>query len=613
MKKLIILLFSLLFINYSSAFILCTPNQVVYNVVEGQTPSFVDVQCVSSQPQLQVNMTKLGSFFSVSPSVPLTFDSNNPSYDLQLNFNTLAKGTYEGFLLFSDGSSPYKITYNVTSPPTPTCNLNPSLLSYSQSIQQGTSLSLPKIVFNPENCQGSLALSASTVTIQGGILTTTGQKPVYISSIEPNGINLNIDTTGLNTQQTYSSTLNIQAFGKTTTIPFNIVVTSGVKPATNFPIDNLPRCSFTSNIINLNNTYELTCNNIQPDVTVMPEIDSNYIIGIGTETSSSTYVWRFQPIKFGNTEIKAKFYLRNAPVGYPFKQELKIQSSGYIIAGTSLGVLFFPNLNTAKAGENVTIQLIDNSTGSLIEDGELLIDAVELNKHGNNFYFVFEPVKKYSMRARAVGYNDVVRDIGLELKEMSVNITPSSGDSLTTFRIETGINATLVIDNSRFAEPYIGALSAGEHQIVAVKEGYFDAYKNFTVLLATAISSTPYSFEKGENFIAYLNKNTSWQVQYQKDLESSYEILSTGNNSIVEFVPEESGYYYLVADGRTLTNGSFEIKGWDWKIAGINLFYWLGGAVALFIIFRLVQNNKQSSQGLGSFGGVGGSFGGQTN
>jgi len=94
-------------------------------------------------------------------------------------------------------------------------------------------MTLPKITFNPQNCNGQLSLSTSSVSIQGGILTTEGQKPVSIASIQTDGVNLNLNTAGLNSQ-TYSSYLNIIAFGKQFQIPFIITVTTGTNPNTNF-------------------------------------------------------------------------------------------------------------------------------------------------------------------------------------------------------------------------------------------------------------------------------------------------------------------------------------------------------------------------------------------
>ena len=362
MKYLLFFIFAVMMSFSVSASITCSPSFINYDIHEEQTPSSTSITCFL-QGINQTNLTtKIDASNSIqlSYNLPIQFDSSNMARNFDINFNQKPKGNYKSFLVFTDGTI-ININYNVSAKPAPQCQINPSLVSYYQSVQQGTTLNLPKIIFSPTNCDGSLSLSASTVTMQGGIVTTSGQRPVYIGSIESNGINLVVDTNGLATQQTYTSTLTIQSFGKTFTIPFNIVVTAGVTPATNFSINNLPQCSLTNNILNLNSTYRLICNNMQPDITVQPSIDNLYLIGVGLESSVSTYTWSFQPIKFGNTRITANFFYRNAPVGQPFTQDVNIQSTGYVVPGTSLKVSYFPLLSQARENERVTIQLVDNS------------------------------------------------------------------------------------------------------------------------------------------------------------------------------------------------------------------------------------------------------------
>ena len=580
--------------GFASGTTTCSLSTVSSSQIQGQSATSQSMSCTNSNNQTIVNILKNGNFYDLSP---IAIQPNTTTSILITFLSSAPNGNNLGSISFSDGSSSIPVLLTVNSTAQTGCQINPSIVSYSQAIQQGTKTNLPSITFNPTECTGSLSLSASSVSIQGGIITSEGQKPISIASVTPTSVNLNIDTTGLATQQTYVSNLNINAFNKQFYIPFNIVVTSGTSPIGNATAENTPTCSLSSNILNLNTSYNLVCTNIQPDVTIIPEADTDFIVGTGLETSASQYIWKFKPVKFGTSEIRAKFFYRNAPIGIPFKQEVKISSSGQSIPGTVLSVLFTPSLSEAKAGEDVIIQLIDNKSGSLITgDPEIYIDARKINISNGAYNFKLLSDKTYNFRGRASGYDDLIMDIKLQSKPLNVTITPENPDSATPVSItSTEPNVTIYIDGSKVNTPFSSALAEGSHEIMVIKEGFFDYTANITVNRSLSATLTT-TFKKGTPQIIYLNKNSSWMVTYQKDVADSGSLVSNGTGEVVQFTPKKTGIYTVFGDNQVA--GTYEIKSNGFfkngDFLGLKWYWWGGGVVALLLLITWVRSRSSA-------------------
>lgn len=593
MRAILALVLGILFINIASASILCDTVQVIKNWNKGDAVNSASITCTETE-NITSSVTTLGNHFSTTPSIPFSI---NPGQQLiTINFNSNTDGGYyeEALVLGSSKIIPIKMNVTQTQTQSNSCQINPSLISYSQTIQQGTQVPIPKITFDPINCNGPLILTASSVSIQGGIITTSGQKPLSISSVQQDGINLNIDTTGLTTQQTYFSTLNINAFSKQFQIPFTITVTAGTTPIVNFSTTSLPTCSVTGSNLALNTTYSLVCTGIQPDIKIVPRVDNDFIYGVGLDTSANQYSWNFKPKKFGNTIIQAEFYYRDAPVGDIFKQEVKITSSGSSIEGTDLALLFTPSLDIAKEGDSVIVQIIDNKTNNLVATPQLYLNAAPQSINGSIFNLRLFSNIDYQIRAVSPGYNDLVSTVKLLTQPMNINITPSTGDSQTTFKIIAVDNASLFIDGLKVDNPYNGLLAEGNRNIRAIKQGYNDANLNFTV--DKALTLIPLSeFKSGTNQVFTLSKNSSWSVNYQKDLTSEETTIKSGTSDSVEFTPEDKGIYKVLSGDKVI--GTYEIKGWDGKFLGLGWF-WYAGVIIVIVVLISLKSTSPAEHGV---------------
>lgn len=554
----------------------CTETSITKQINAGATPSDSSFTCTNNLDNV-VTLFKNGNFFSDQNSITI---QNNSQKDITISFKQMTSaGNFTGSLFSSDGLNiPVIINVNDLNPTG--CQINPSLASYTQAVQQGTVLPLPKITFSPKNCQGSMVFDDSHIYIEGGIILNGIRKPITITSIVSDGVNMDINTEGLSSQ-TYSSKLKVNAFDKIFEIPFTIIVTAGSSPVTNFSVDNLPTCSLTSINLNLNNTYSMVCTNLQPDITIKPVIDNDYIYGNGLDTTSNQYIWYFKPKKMGNTIIKAEFYYRDSPVGDPFSQEVKITSTGSSIAGTSLKLLFTPSLDVLSDGEQTIIQLIDNKTNSLVENPSVYVNAIPitpLNNSDKSFPYSFNTDTNYEIRGESPGYDDLVQTVNITKKQITITLDPDKAiyDAGEVINITTDPeNSTILIDGFASGNSYT-ALKSGNVSIKAEKEGYLDDEKIIFVqssitLVPTSCTITPDKWESGKDVVCSLSENSTWEIYQNGTLENS------GTSDTVSFKLKE-GSFEIKANGISIWNQNIQKKGimnWvkeHWLISIIGVF-----------------------------------------
>jgi len=591
MKKQIIILITLILfsLTYISASVICSPTSISVDYNVGETPASQLITCTNSDLNDSVIIDKLGSYFSTNPSSPITINAEE-NKQITINFESAPVGSYQGLIWFNDGSTSIPVNIDVTD--SSSCQLNPSLVSYSQTFQQGTETELPKIIFNPKNCDGDFSITSAYIS--GGITTSSGQKPIYIKTASSTDILLGVDTSGLSSL-TYPTKLTVVAFGKTFSdiSTITIIVTGSTTPQGNFSADNIPTCSITNTILNINQTYSMICSNLQPDISINPIIDDEYIKGIGVDTSSNQYIWYFQPKKMGNTIIKAVFNYLNSPVGDTFSQEVKIQSSGSIIPGTNLKLLFTPSLDKISNGEQTIIQLIDNKTESLVENPEIYVNAIKLNSINNSdksFPFTMEADKDYEIRGKSPGYEDLLETINITNKPIEITLTPlksfyTSGEKIN---ITTNVNASILINNIIFTgNPYTFE-SSGNVTIKAVKQGYESTEKIVNVQIATILIPSsctiePEKWKKGKKVLCGLTEESDWKVYLNNTL------ISEGNGKEVSFELEDYGMLEIKSGEVGLWSQNIEKGGmfnwakehWVWSIIicliifGGGYLYWI--------------------------------------
>ncbi len=598
---LLIMFVSLISLSLFNAQTTCNPSLIQQNINRTESVNPVSIVCTNQISNTSVTINSVGNYFSVSPSLPITI-GNSPQ-TLNLNFNSNAPvGEYNGFITFSDGSM-VQIDFSIKEKSQSTNQISfPT--SKTINVQQGSdyekkvTMILPTSYPNPINIQ-TIEFSEDSDIISLGDIETGILNPGEIKDI-PLVIHSKDAQVG-----NYPSISVIVRYGdnglvKTISSVLNIVVTANLNPSDNSTFNTKPSCSISASVMSLNDTYQFTCSNVQKNLEINP-LYNDYFEGVNTILNGNIYTYYFKAVKFGNSEFIANFRYLGAPIFSPFKQEVKISSSGSSVPSTDLKVMFIPELSQAHPGDKIILNLVDNKTNNLVNGAEIFIDYLPLNaSDGYTFFYSFDLNRNYFLRARSPGYNDlIISNVSLSSKFMELSINPSSGDSSTMFNISTDVpTSKIFIDGIDYNSSYYGTLIQGNHTIKATASGYFEVTKNLTVGMGM-YASLGTEFKKGVEQLISLSTNSTWKVMYLKDLTSVEELYQESNStsSEIKFTPKKSGFYRIYANGIKVFES--QITGWVWKWT----YIWWGLIPLAIIVLILVIKNKPESSGMPGLAG----------
>ena len=581
---------------------------------------------------------------SYHPSQQLTFNNLNHSQDVELQFFLssqikdivqLSKSTlnigfgtpYHDSITLSipdsygnGGSFTGTLTYNSTYTNPIQIPISVVVGSVDNSTQNsGCSLDIfPGGKPNMKIPQGETDVQSIQITVPSclspyvdlrGVALSTGQKPIQLGDYALGKINageslsIPIDLNAIDVQTGfYSDTLTFLVYDSqgnkilTPSVSLGLQVSAGVSPVTQDTFSTPPTCSLSATTFNLNNTYSFTCSGVVSNLNVEPQY-SEYFEGKTVDVSSGLYKYEFVPLKYGEADFVSIFRYNGAPIFQPFKQHVRITSAGSLVAGTNLKLIFTPKLDEATGDEGFfLIQLGDNKTGSLVQGPKVWVNARELNSSTGTFEYAFEPNKDYEIRGKADGYEDILQTINIKPQKINIKISPGTGDTLTTFNINTSVeNATIFIGGTNYSNAYVGLLPGGINEIKAVKEGYKTEIINFTVKDRVKIVSFGGEFKKGINQNFTLNTNSSWIVYYKKSMDATERTeIKRGNNNLVTFLPDKKGIYVIEANEVQI--GTYEIPGFNlsnkWCI--FHAWVWLfifAPILLIIIIVKITKNN----------------------
>ncbi len=293
------------------------------------------------------------------------------------------------------------------------------------------------------------------------------------------------------------------------------------------------------------------------------------------------------------------------PFSYPFN--IRVISApdetdpSLINSGTNLKFIFSPPLSQIKPGQEVIIQLADNTTSNLVDNHMVFLNSVLLNSSDIYTYKVLiETNKNYSFRGKSPGYIDVVTDFRITSVPINISITPEDINEATTMKIETDVNASLFLDERKVNNPYTGYLSYGNHTIKAIAEGFLETEK----VIFVEYGNTPTlltEWKKGVEQVFSFPKNVSYVLFYKSDsLSLEEETIKMGTSDSVSFKPTKKGFYYIKVDEKTLWE--MELKGFNWNSKWwFMAWYWWVALVILIggFMYLMNSNSKSSSPSMG--------------
>lgn len=597
------ILLAIFLLPFVIASVTCTTYSISATSDYGIIPSSQNITCSNSDVNNSVVLTQLGSFFSTNPS-PVIIGAGEANKQIQISFSLQNVGTYTGYL--SNMSNPITITQIVNQPsqsqgcfidifPTVLTNIK---IKRGETKTRNIQFTLPSCFLNYVTIQG-ISLQSDEQPIQLGEISIGKVMPGN-SVMIPIEINSESASTG-----TYSDTLQFLVYNSSgskinlPSVSISVIVTSSISPVSNFTFTDLPSCSLDATEISVNDSHRLTCSITNANFQVRPVIDSKFIRGISVSETSNQFIYEFRANTIGLTTIKAEFLYKNAPIGTPFSQDLRISYSGSSpISGTKMDFNFY-QLGSKKTKENlvadsVTVLVIDNSTQSLVPSFTLY-----LNGQPTNNTFTLEADKTYELRASSSGYIDGVSILKVQEVPLSLIIDPIKdyyelGEKINVTSSPEG--ATIMLDNSVVASPF-AISSEGVHTIKIVKAGYISAEKNVTVKTIITVTDTSIPFQDwkvGNTIVLRLSKPSKWVVT-----RDGVQIASNISDSdIVKFKIDKVGMYSGTAGDSVFMSKSIEKKPFfsfmpDWW----TIWHTIVIVVIVIVIIWLIRLGKKEEEG----------------
>lgn len=535
----------------------CNPNSLTANFTQGSQPPTKTILCSNSgnesvsfaedSPYISLSDSAIGASPS-SKTITVSYDPNTPI------------GNHFSSITFSDNSPQVSLFLTVHSQPvvTQSCRLIVFPTSYRKSLQNGETGSKTIEVQVSKFCKSPLNIHL--------LPSEDTEKPINFEDVsgdinpgEKFLITLLFDARGVQNGD-YSKQIRIQGIDDDEEMYESLLTISAKVSGTISPLGSgnfsIPSCTVAEDMT-LNTTYDLVCNNIDPNFDPLLEY-SDFFEGIRADETTNSITYTLKPRIVGNTKIRVLFLYKGLNIGTPFEKEIRITSAGVVIPGTIAKFIFFPKIEELQGEGEVRVLLVDNKTESVIQGFKLLIDGAETE----NNTVLLRYGKEYELRGVALSYPDTTERVKLKTLSLSLILDPEKTEYLVgeKIKISSNYNGTAFFLDGAVTSPEFSVYVPGSHIIKVVKEGFIPAERNITFIEKITYSSSPIKEEWkiGKKITIVLSANSSWAV------ESGGQTITSGVGSQIQFTPQNIGTYTLKANGQTLDAVLIDKKGF-WK------------------------------------------------
>lgn len=605
-RKLILTIILMSLISFVSSS--CSINSIDYSMTFGGTiPVVPSFSCSNNDTNNSITFNKIGSFFNVNPSIPFVISPSGTKGSIVVTFNEVPVGVYEG-MIYSEGLG-LPINLEVNAPTEEGCRLIELPHTTTYRIKQGDTGTSSQIKVKVSS-ECSSTMTGMTVTEQ-----TQMTKPMYLigqsGDIVPGNdfsFSIGLDAENVATgsyQNTYivSGTMGDKVFQKSITL-FTIV-TLGTSPVDSESFSNLPDCTLDQDM-KLNGTYEMICNNDNPNIII--EVPYNeFFEGVSVSETEGTFKYKIRPTKIGLAKFIATFKYKGVCIGEPFSKDIRIVQGDIPLSGTELTLNFYQDgkkVDPDRLGVGETNILVkDNSSGSIVPSYTLYI-----NGQTGNSTFKMEAKKNYELIVHSAGYVSKTMNVNASNLPIELIIEPN----LEVYEVGDRINITSSIDNVSLLfnnkviySPYTFNI-AGNFVLEGVRENYLSYSKNITIKSVVGYSSIEPDFEKwskGKTVVVKLQESVPWSVQfYEGETFSSSKEIKSGSSDTVEFKLNDYGKYEIKTGDKIILSKVIEKNGWfgwfNWDNFKDNWYLWLGGiAILSYLVYSLLFKDNQQADG----------------
>lgn len=545
---------------------------IEYEIGDSQPPDRSITFNNTDNTSFSIALTKNGSgtsYYNISATT-LGF-SGNESKAVSLDFGIpqdVTSNIYSSKIWYGDGDEyiPIFITVTAKAATSTGCKiLMPSEL-FSRSIKKGIPPFTQDFLLRISNkCINGLTIIDIR---ESGQVTDTeqGRQPIRLTGSIPKGdyekgqtttMSVEFDVSELSFGDYRASVVITSTEGEeqiTQKMDFRIFVVGTASAVTNETFSTLPTCNPSTTDLQIGKTYSIICNNVV-DTNIKLHIDDDsleYVKGLSSEYPSNQIIWRFTPIKLGNTELI--FYLtddKGLPIGDRQEVDIRISQTPSGELGTRLKFDFFPktlDIDNLKVGDSFSVLIkavnpdYENDTGTIIEDVVLYKDG----KQTDDRTFTVAGGETFTLSASAVGFRSINKDIVVPQQIVSVTYVP--------YDVEVGRNVTftttpddakLLINGLEIPKVYSFG-NTGTFTLTATREGYQEGF--FSIAVSEPLrflSEIPEKIRIGGEVMIELNKPVKWYVSVQEDNETEELLFAEGDNNFIQFIPDRKGIYEI--------------------------------------------------------------------
>ena len=558
------------------------------------------------------------NYFNISPATYFYPNISGTSKALSISFSipsTTTPNLYSGSIVYGSGES-IPVFINVkqaeTSLTINECRIIVPFADYSVPVQRATLPFSETYTFQISNkCYNGLNLD--TFRTSGSISTSRGYQPIQLTGGIPSGLydagkagtyTVQFDVSAL-PEGTYTTYIQMSGINNDTqvtkTVKYEVRVIGALSPITNDTFGTLPSCTVGTNNLVANQTYEFKCTNVNPNlqVNVLP---NSFFKGVKVNSESEIYSWTFQPVKLGKTSLEVSFTYKGSPIGEVQNVPLEITTSPVSQASTEMTIEFLKETSNLKDGENLSFLVKDATSKNLITDAEAYLNGIILNSN----QFMVSSGQSYRLTVAKAGYNTKEANFSIIKPLISLNlpnifeigetITASVSPQDVTWTLSGTKNTGETVQGTTISLP-LGGLELGTYTLIANKQGYETASRNFSILpVTTIISDIPEKLKRGSVNALQLSRDVEWEVQLQSK-NGSINTIATGVTATINFVPSKGGVYTLYVRSNPLRqwelSEGFSAPSWiNWK----NVLIIAAVGIGIYVIYRIRKGGSSSDE-----------------
>lgn len=297
----------LLNIAIINALVDCDPSTISTEYYQGARSSKI-IECTNNYNS-SVQITKSGDFQIDQSSL-----NSGETKQINITFNPDSdEGLYYGKIKFND-TDEVLIFYSVEK------QTSTSQISFPTSktinVQQGSDYDKKVTLIVPSSYPNSINIQNIEFSEENNIISFGDIETGVLNPGDVKDIPIKIHSTDAQVGEYPSISIIVRydddGLIKTVSSVINIIVTSNLNPTTNETFNTAPSCSISSSVMNVNETYQFTCSNVQKNLDINPQYNE-YFEGINTILNGNIYTYYFKALKFGNTEFVATFGYLGAP------------------------------------------------------------------------------------------------------------------------------------------------------------------------------------------------------------------------------------------------------------------------------------------------------------